>query len=155
MRSLLLSAALVLVAPTAAHAGWIFNGSVGYGYQLDPNTETEGVNFMIHPGYTFLGDMLRAELGFVTNRSSLDDDTDFQVRPMLVLDPPVFPLYGRAILAVTNLKDDAVIAYGGAVGTSFSIVGLGAFAEIGALPRSVSGTQIWVAEARAGAYFSF
>jgi hypothetical protein len=76
---------------------------------------------------------------------------------MLVLDPPVFPLYARLILGVTGLLADGgpFIAYGGALGVSASLFGVGIFGEVGALPRSVAEQFIWVVEGRAGVYYAF
>ncbi len=143
--------ALCLV-PMAAQAGFVLEASLGKGLTLDP-VEATPTNIMIAPGYG-LGEVLRLELGFV---ASLPDvgDFDLELRPMLVLDPPLFPLYARLILGVTSLLNDPVIAYGGAVGVGGSLFGLGVFGEIGALPRSVAGTFVWVVEGRVGVYYAF
>jgi hypothetical protein len=75
---------------------------------------------------------------------------------MIVVAPPIFPLYGRAIFAVTNLLEGkTTIAYGAAAGFKLGLGPLEAFAEAGLLPRSVSGTINWVIEGRVGGSVSF
>jgi hypothetical protein len=98
-----------------------------------------------------------------------------ELRPMLSVVPPIFPLYGRVIFVVNNLLERAgtkrEIAYGAALGARIGlpsigiIPSLGVFAEVGALPRKrdfVDGTSLatssktaWVLEGRVGAYLDF
>ena len=115
-------------------------------------------NLMIAPGYGF-GTFLRAELGLVTAfGDAKNSDFDLELRPMLVIAPPVIPVYGRAVFAVTNLlgDGDTIIAYGGAVGVVFDLMDtVGVFAEAGLLPRSVNDTMTWIVEGRAGVYLAF
>ena len=82
-------------------------------------------------------------------------DNDIELRPMLVLDPPILPMYLRAIFAVTELLEDPTVAYGGALGVGGSLFGLGIFAETGVLPRSKNDKFFWVIEGRIGVYYSF
>jgi hypothetical protein len=158
-------AALVLgvfaVAP-AARAGWIVEGSVGKGVKVSPSpVKATQTNLMLAPGYTLL-DILRFEVGLVGDLPDLQASKfDLQVRPMIVVAPPIFPLYGRAIFAVTNiLNGKTTVAYGAAAGIKFGLGPVGVFAEAGVLPRSVSPpigpSQInWVIEGRLGANLSF
>ena len=151
-----LSTALAVLAfcavPLTAQAGFVVEGSVGKGLTVDPLDDT-ATNIMIAPGYG-LGEILRLELGFAFNLPDVGD-FDLELRPMLVLDPPLFPVYGRLILGVTGLLSDVVIAYGGALGVGGSLFGIGAFAEVGVLPRSVADTMFWVIEGRLGVYYAF
>jgi hypothetical protein len=156
-------AALVLgvfaVAP-AARAGWIVEGSVGKGVKVSPSpVKATQTNLMLAPGYTLL-DIVRLEVGLVGDLPDLQASKfDLQVRPMLVVAPPIFPLYGRAILAVTNIFHNngpkTVIAYGAAAGLKFGLGPVGVFAEAGVLPRSVASQISWVLEGRLGANLSF
>jgi hypothetical protein len=175
MRSLqtfLATCALALVVASAplhvAKAGFILEGSVGYGYEVDPQHATQAINLMLTPGVE-IADVLRLEVGILgaygAVRSGLDKDLQLEFRPMVVLAPPVIPLYARLILSVVQPFSDAdrTIAYGGALGIGVSVPasGVGVFLEVGILPRSVTSqvTQlseyVWILEGRAGVSFEF
>lgn len=169
MRTLrLLALAACAALPVAASAGPSLSLSVGAGWTTSPETHRMPTNVMLAPGWAF--GPVRAELGLVTALSDVRNpttgrkDTELELRPMLVIAPPLFPLYGRAILAVTNLVDGPRdVAYGGALGLSFGLLGASVFAEAGALPRAVevatpAGTDeelVWVVEGRVGASYAF
>ena len=159
-------AALVLcvlvVASRAAHAGWIVEGSLGKGAKVSPSPVTQTqTNIMIAPGVTLLADVLRLEIGFVADLPDVKASKfNLQFRPMVVVAPPILPIYGRAIFAITNvLKGPTTIAYGAAAGLKFGFGPVGVFAEVGLLPRSVdpgTGSKInWVIEGRLGANLTF
>jgi hypothetical protein len=147
---------LLAIAPLA-RAGIIVEGSVGKGAKLGPSpVAAEQSNFMLAPGITF-ADLLRVELGFVWDLPDLHASKhNFELRPMLVVAPPLLPIYGRAIFAFTNLasghKD---VAWGAAGGIKLGVGPIGVFAEVGLLPRSRAGTINWVVEGRLGAYVGF
>jgi hypothetical protein len=90
-----------------------------------------------------------------------DSKFNLQFRPMVVVAPPILPIYGRAIFAITNvLKGKTTIAYGAAAGLKFGLGPVGVFAEAGLLPRSVddatgSSKINWVIEGRLGANLTF
>jgi hypothetical protein len=156
--AVLLSAAAALsTLPAAARAGTVLEGSLGLGWDVSPDTQRQPINIMLAPGLTFADDILCAELGLVGNLGDVKDSKfDLELRPMLLIRPPVFPLYFRAVLAVTNLvHSPRHVAYGGAVGTEFGVGGVGLFIEAGVLPRSISDQMLWVIEGRAGARFTF
>jgi len=144
----------------------VLEASVGYGYEISPDRATQATNIMITPGVELL-EVLKLELGVVgaygAVRSGLNQDLQLEFRPMIVLAPPVIPLYARAIFSVIQpfSSADRTIAYGGALGfgVSVPVVGLGVFAEVGVLPRSVTTASVssfvWVLEGRAGLSFSF
>jgi hypothetical protein len=172
-----LVAALALAAPAAARAGLLLEGSAGLGVQLSPSVERAPVNVMLAPGYgiDILGTKLKLELGLLGNLGDVRSSKfDLELRPMVVLAPPILPLYLRGIVAVQNLVNGPTNwAYGGALGTSFSLFGLGVFIEAGVLPRNakidtttnmpvVGSTPNptkdefrWFAEGRVGAFFEF
>ncbi len=164
LRAACLAAALVLTAvPAAARAGVVLDASVGKGVQVSPGTEAMPTNVMLAPGLSFFDDILEAQLGVVAdltdvrNSSVQSPKLDMELRPMLKIAPPLLPIYGKAILAVTNLTGNAggtTVAYGGALGTQLKLAGVGLFLEAGTLPRSVNGTFVWVVEGRAGVSLS-
>lgn len=154
----LIAAAVLLLSPMSAKADFMFGASLGVGGTVKPSSEWEPMSLVLTPGYTLLGDILRIELGLVTDLPAAKaHQFDFGIRPMIVLDPPVLPFYARAIFAVTSLLNSPVqFAYGGAIGVGFDLLGLGAFAEAGLLPRTTSGGGYdWLIEGRVGAYYVF
>jgi hypothetical protein len=147
--------ALVLGTAGVARAGFILEGSLAKGAMVSPDVKAEQTNIMLAPGLTVLS-MLRLQVGLAGALPDVKGSKfDLQVRPMVTVSPPLLPLYGRLIFAVTNLRDDAVLAYGGALGLSFELAGLGVFAEAAALPRSVNSQLQWVVEGRAGVGIQF
>ena len=159
LRAAPLVAALALGAiPCAAHAGLTLDASVGKGWQVSPGSEATPLNVMLAPGIGLFGDVLQAQLGLVGNLTDVQNSKfDLELRPMLKVAPPLFPLYGKAIFAITNLTGNAgstSVAYGAALGLEFKLPAVGLFVEAGALPRSVSGTLVWVLEGRAGVALS-
>jgi hypothetical protein len=152
-----LALAVVTAVPLAARAGWVVEGSVGKGVRLNPDVKADQSNVMIAPGYTLLDAMIRIELGVVANIPDIKNSSfDFGLRPMVVVVPPILPIYGRAIFAVTNLiNEPRTIAFGGAVGVKVAVAGLGLFAEAGLLPRSEQAQFRWHLEGRLGAFVTF
>jgi hypothetical protein len=146
---------LLAVGP-AARAGWIVEGSVGKGVSVSPKPVTATqTNIMIAPGYTVL-DILRLEVGVLAALPDVKASKfDLEFRPMLVVAPPILPIYGRAIFAVANVLHKTQIAYGAAAGLKLGVGPVGVFAEAGLLPRSVSSKIYWVIEGRIGANLSF
>ncbi len=161
-------------APLAASAGPVVEGSVGVGWQLTSSVDRTPLNVMVAPGWGFAG-LLKLELGLVANMGDVQNSKfDLELRPMVVISPPLFPLYLRAIFAVQNfVNGPTTIAYGGALGLSFGLFGAGLFVEAGVLPRNVKVDAItnvpvvgstsnptkdefrWFAEGRVGAYYDF
>lgn len=166
MKKLILSAAALalFLGPAAAHAGTVIEVSAGSGFRFDPSpVERIPTNLMIAPGFSFAG-MLKLELGVVGNLGDVKGSKfDLDLRPMLVVSPPLFPVYARGIFAVTNLANGPrKVQYGGALGVSFGALGFGAFVEAGLVPRVVEVTDAagsksdktyWLAEGRLGAYW--
>jgi hypothetical protein len=155
-----LQAALVLcllsLAP-AARAGWIIEGSVGKGAKVSPTPrQATQTNIMIAPGVTFLS-LLRLELGLLNELPDTKNSKfNLELRPMLVVAPPILPLYGRLVLGITNLIDGpTTVAWGAAGGVKIGIGPVGVFAEAGFLPRSRNNTLNWVIEGRLGGYIGF
>ncbi len=165
MKRLILSAAALalLAGPAAARAGWLVELSAGSGFRYDPKpVERTPTNLMIAPGVSFAG-MLKLELGLVGNLGDVKGSKfDLDLRPMVVISPPFFPVYARGIFAVTNLANGPQkIQYGGALGVSFGALGFGGFVEAGLVPRVVEVTTAtgksdetyWLAEGRLGVYW--
>src|SRR5688500_18131739 len=150
LRSALLALALAAL-PVGARAALLLESSVGVGWEVSPDDGRQHTNVMLAPGF-LIGELLKLELGFVANLADVKGrDFDIGLRPMVVIDPPLFPLYGRAIFVVNNLSEGPVTyAYGAAVGVSMGIGPGGAFGEAGLLPRNAGGTGVWVLEGRTG-----
>jgi hypothetical protein len=146
----------LLLFGSAAHAGFILEGSVGKGARVSPSPKgATQTNIMLAPGFTV--PFLRFELGILNELPDLKNSKyNLELRPMIVLAPPILPLYGRAIFGVTNLLHGKTsIAWGAAGGVKIGVGPLGVFAEAGFLPRSISGTLVWVIEGRLGGYIGF
>lgn len=132
-------AAAVAAAPSPARADVVFELSVGSGARVDPKpTERIATNVMLAGGFSFAG-MLKLELGLLGDLGDVQDSKfDLSLRPMVVLSPPLFPLYVRGILAVNGLVDGPTdVGWGAALGVSFGLFGIGVFLEAGYLPQDV------------------
>ena len=140
----LLTLALVS-SPLAARAGGLlFEASVGSGVRAGiGDTERIPTNVMATLGYGFT-DMLKLEVGALANLGDVSASyaaggtkVDVDVRGMVVVSPPLFPLYVRGIAGVTSLKaKPAKFTWGGAVGVGFGLFGIGAFGEVGAMQHT-------------------
>jgi hypothetical protein len=118
---------------------------------------------MLASGFSFAG-MLKLELGLLGNLGDVQNSKfDLALRPMIVISPPLIPLYIRGIFAVNGLVEGPTrIAYGGALGLSFGLFGIGVFLEAGYLPQDIDipdetgkdvKTRVKLVEGRLGAYW--
>ena len=182
MRKFLVAVTLstLFLIPAVARAGFLVEASLGQGYQAAPTPrEWERLNLEIAPGYAPslpVLSMFRLQLGIVTDfGNKAGTKTDMELRPMISVVPPIFPLYGRVIFVVNNLLERGGtkrdVQYGAAVGARIGlpsigiIPSMGVFAEIGALPGkrdfvdtttlTTSSKTAWVLEGRVGAYLDF
>jgi hypothetical protein len=164
-----LLALTLLASPAAAHAsGLLFEASVGSGLRAGiGSTERIPTNLMATLGYGFT-DMLKLEVGALASLgdakasfSTGGSKSDVDLRGMVVISPPLFPLYLRGIAGVASLKQKpATFTYGAALGVGFGLFGIGAFGEVGAmqhryeitLPGGVGtvGKDGWQIEGRLG-----
>lgn len=161
MRKLGLAVLVVALwaAPRAASAGPLLEASLGLGWWVSPPSapisveSRQPLNVMIAPGYGLLGDLLKVQVGVAGSGIGdvSNDSFRLQIRPMVTLSPPLFPLYVRGILAFMDVTHDQTrqTAFGAAAGLGFGLAGFGIFAEVGALTFS-SGGQQWIVEGRAG-----
>jgi hypothetical protein len=159
---------LLLASPAAARAsGFLFEASVGSGLRAGiGSTERIPTNLMATVGYGF-ADMLKLEVGALASLGDVKasyaaggSTLDFELRPMIVLAPPILPFYIRGIAGVASLKVKPVtFTYGAAVGVGFGLFGVGLFGEVGAMQHRyqialpVGGTvgkDSWQIEARVG-----
>jgi len=134
----------LLASPLAARAGgFLFEASVGSGVRTGVgDTERIPTNIMATLGFGFT-DMLKLEVGAVANLadasasfSTASSSLDVDVRGMVVVSPPLFPLYFRGIAGATSLTAKPVkFTWGGAVGIGFGLFGIGAFGEVGAMQK--------------------
>lgn len=150
---------LVGFAPMrAAHADATLSVSLGYGQQLSPTSQTESTNLMVAPGFG-IGNLLRLELGILGalegSRPGSDSGLGLQFRPMLVISPPLLPVFARLIVAAVDpFSVTRTFAYGGAIGVVAALSGVGLFLEAGVLPRAYNSYFAWVLEGRAGVYLN-
>ena len=143
--SLALLTLALLASPLAARAGGLhFEGSVGSGVRAGiGSTERIPTNLMATLGYGFT-DMLKLQVGALANLGDVSasysaggSKFDVDLRGMVVVSPPLFPLYLRGIVGVTSLKaKPAKFTWGGALGIGFGLFGIGAFAEVGAMQHT-------------------
>ena len=128
---------------------------------------------MVAPGYILpVLSLIRLQLGIVGNFADKSGSkTNLELRPMIAIVPPIIPIYGRAIFAVSNLTGRSGMkreySYGAAGGLRFGLGPVGVFGEVGVLPRSrdipsgsgatttTSSKFVWIVEGRAGAYLEF
>ena len=160
----LMCALFMLLASTwgmrTAQAGLTLSGSLGFGGEVSPAQRFAATNAMVAPGYDLFG-FIRTELGFVGTleqvRAGNPLNVGWELRPMVVVTAPLLPLYLRLVFAAVDPFSNAnrAWAYGGALGCGFALVGLGVFAEMGVLPRSVDRQMSWLLEGRAGVYLGF
>jgi hypothetical protein len=146
---------VLCLIPAPAMAGLVLEGSIGQGWPVDPSVR-QPINLMLSPGFTLLGEMLRLELGLVADLPTVENrEFDLALRPMAVFKLPVLPIHFRAVVGVERMINGARFSFGGAAGLSFSLAGIGLFAEAGVIPSVGDGVTLWLIEGRAGAYFCF
>jgi len=155
--SALVALALSL-APLSARAGTIWEGSVGSGFRWQPSpVERIPTNVMLAVGYSM--PVFKLELGAMGNLADVKHSKfDLELRPMLVVKPPVLPFYARAIVGVSGLVQKPVgFVYGAAVGVRMGVAGVGAFLEAGAVSKRLEiddkDENVWIAEGRLGVYW--
>ena len=149
----------LFLGPASVRAGSVFEASAGSGVRWVPSPVVRiPTNLMLTGGYSFAG-TLKLELGVVGDLSDVKNSKfDLDLRPMVVLSPPVLPVYLRGIFGVAGLvAGPEALNYGGALGVRLGAFGKGAFLEAGALSKKIKvGTEhkdAWIAEGRLGIYF--
>jgi len=153
-----LVASVLILAPLSARAGLVFEGSAGSGLTLSPHSgDRIPTNVMLTGGYSF--PIVKLELGVVGNLADVEHSKfDLDLRPMLVVKPPLLPVYARAIVGVSGLVEGpSSFNYGGALGLRIGALGVGAFVEAGALSKRIKvndkNKDAWYAEGRLGIYW--
>jgi hypothetical protein len=150
----------LFLTPLSARAGGIFEGSLGSGLRWDPKpTERIPTNVMVAAGFSF--PVVKLELGALASLADVEDSKfDVDLRPMILVKPPLFPRYFRGIQSYTNhVQGPKTFGYGAALGVRIGppAVGVGAFLEAGALTKKVKfgdeEEDVWFAEGRLGVYF--
>jgi len=157
----------LLAAPAAASAGPLLELSLGSGYRAGlGDAERIPTNVELTVGYGLAG-MLKLEVGALAGlgdvKKSIHDQRagtmTWDIRPMVVVSPPLFPLYLRGIASFSDLGQKPVKpTFGGALGIGFGLFGVGVFAEAGAVQHRYvvavpTGTIIkdgWQVEGRVG-----
>lgn len=146
------------VVPMSARAGTILEASVGSGFRWDPKpTERVPTNVMVALGYSL--PVVKLELGALGALGDVKHSKfDLELRPMVLVKPPLLPIYARAFVGVSGLAaKPTALTYGVAGGTRLGVMGVGAFLEVGALRRRVKIADVnkdtWIAEGRLGVYW--
>ncbi len=152
---LLVFVAALWAAPRQASAGWVLEGSFGVPWQTSPSVARQQLNLMVTPGYGFLDDLLRVELGLVSNFADVQGSKfNVGLRPMLAVHPPMLPVYGKLLFDWNDIGNSSTATIGAAVGLSFGLGPAALFVEGDYLPRSLADTNRNVLEARAGLSFA-
>jgi hypothetical protein len=143
---------------TVAQAGWLVEGSIGKGVRLTPSPlKATQSNIMIAPGYSV--PFLRFELGFLFELPDAErGKADVEIRPMLVLAPPVIPFYGRLMVLVLHdnlLSKPVGIGYGVSGGFKMGLGPVVFFAEAGTIPKRADAQTILALEGRVGGLLEF
>jgi hypothetical protein len=136
----------LLASPVAASAGGFhLELSLGSGVTAGVGDTTRiPTNVGLTVGYGFT-DMLKLQLGAIASLGDVQDSLanptgstpNLDLRAMVVVSPPLFPLYFRGILGITNLVEGSQdFTWGGAVGLGFGMFGIGAFIEAGGMQRT-------------------
>jgi hypothetical protein len=149
--ALVILAAALVAAPRPASAGFFVEGSLGIPWHTNPSLYREPTNLMITPGFEIA--WVSAELGLLTDFAQFSRSSTWSLRPMVGLRPPLFPLYGKLILDVHDISGGTVTSVGGALGTGFSVLGLGVFLEGDYIPRTIAGENLSIVELRLGVSF--
>lgn len=147
-------------AATAAPIDVAF--SFGQSLQLHPKpvVKAHGSALRVAPSYR-LQKNLRLELGVVALVDGARQGRfDLELRPMIVLEPPRLPFYGRLTAGFVRVLSSPRVAFGAAIGSAVTLDGTRFFAEIGTLPRqgrSPLGNErlLWLIEGWVGASVPF
>jgi hypothetical protein len=146
------------LAPMSARAEFTLAASVGKAFQLAPSVRGEPTTLMVSPGWGF-ADMLRVEVGlalaFPDLAGPLPSPFDIQIRPTVVVAPPLFPLYLRVFAVVDRLINGVRLLPGAALGVAFGVSKIHIFIEAGALPRFNGSSVDFLLEPRAGVLWNF
>jgi hypothetical protein len=160
MRKFVMAAVLTftVLLPGLSQAAWELEGSLGKGGQVTSPRAWEQLNLMLTPGYAL--SILRLQLGIVANFADTSNSvTNLGLRPMIAIVPPILPIYGRVIFAVSNLTGRRGMpreySYGAAGGLRFGLGPIGVFAEVGVLPARRASENALIIEGRVGAYIKF
>ncbi len=157
LRLMILVVASAVSLPTAVQAGLGMDLSIGKGMQASPSTSAEQVNLMVAPGLTLMT-LFRLQLGIMNELPDTRNSRyNLELRPMVTLADPTFPLYGRIVLGITNLiHGDTTIDFGPVGGVKVRVgQSVSLFGEAGVLPRSRNDQISWVIEGRVGAMIGF
>ena len=139
----------------------IVEASIGKGAQVSPDTQAEPLSIMIAPGVQLLSGILRLELGILNSLPDVENSQyNLEFRPMVVVSPPILPIYGRGILAGHQHPGPRRRqARGGLRRRCRADVrsgpAIGVFGEVGALPRQPQRRALLIVEGRAGVYLGF
>lgn len=149
---------LTLAASQPAHADagdLTLSLTAGTGWQAsDPGGRIQ-TNLMLSPGIEILGQLLRLDVGVVADLPDIEASRfDLQIRPSVVLELPVVPIYGRLSAGIANILHGPLsVAFGPSVGLRIGIGKVSLLGEVGYVPMIRSGNFESIIEVRAGIAF--
>jgi hypothetical protein len=149
---------LAVGAARPAHAGpgdVTFTVTAGTGWRASSPDGRIPTDLMLAPGIEILGKSLRLDVGFVADFPDIDGSRfDIAVRPSLVAELPLLPIYGRLTSGVTRLVHGPIaIAFGPSIGVREEVGTVSVLGEVGYVPIIRSGHLENVLEARGGVGF--
>ena len=142
--------------PARADAGDLtLTMTAGTGWQASSPGGRIQTNLMLSPGIEMLGRLLRLDVGVIADLPDIEASRfDLQVRPSLVLELPVVPIYGRLSAGIANILHGPVsVAFGPSVGLRIGIGKVSLLAEVGYIPLYRNSSLESIIEVRAGIAF--
>ena len=130
----------LFAAPAPSFAAITIAASTGVGMSVSPDARFQGTTLMVAPGWSFL-DLVRLELGiaggFESGYRGRKQGARYELRPMVVITPPIIPLYLRLISGTNQLfSRDRSWLVGAGLGIQISLLKIfGLFAEANFVPR--------------------
>jgi hypothetical protein len=139
-KALVTALSIAAAAPASAQVVPQLEASFGFGWftpveDFRFNYFRRPVSVMLAPGIGVAPVPVKAELGVLaTMGDTFGTRFDLDLRPMLVVEPPRWPLYLRAMLDFRSmLYGPRRTGYGGALGHRFGVAGVDTFLEGGFL----------------------
>jgi len=129
--------------------------SAGTGWQASSPTGRIPTNLMVSPGVELLGHFLRLDIGLVADLPDIENrQFNIEVRPSLVAELPVVPIYFRVTAGLAGLAHGPVaVAFGPSVGVRAGLGFVSLLGEIGYIPVVESGNFVSILELRLGVAF--
>jgi len=130
--------------------------SAGTGWQGSQPRGRIPTNLMVSPGIEIYHQMLRLDIGLVADLGDIEGrQFNIEVRPSLVLELPVVPIYFRVTAGLAGLLHGPVaVALGPSIGVRGGLGFVSILGEIGYIPIVIDGNFESILEVRAGVGFN-